>query len=95
MSNMSLSYREGLLEDLRTPSEAAAYLNAALEDGSYDGFLMAVRDVAEAMGMSWFPEKIPDKQQKTENGANLSNLFVLLKNMGLELAVKEVVSEGR
>lgn len=79
MGNISLSYREGLLEDLRTPSEAAAYLNAALEDGAYDGFLMAVRDVAEAMGMPWFPEKIPNKQQKTENGANLPNLFVLLK----------------
>jgi len=53
----AISYREGLLEDIRMPSDAAAYLNAALEDGSYDGFLMAVRDVAEAMGMSWFPKR--------------------------------------
>jgi len=99
MSKVSSSYREGLLEDLRMPSEAAAYLNAALEDGSYDGFLMAVRDVTEAVGMSWFPEQVPNRQKKShttvsENDADLSNLFVLLKNMDLELAVKEAVCEG-
>ena len=31
-----------LLEDLRDPSEAAAYLTAALEDGSPDVFLLAL-----------------------------------------------------
>jgi len=37
---------------LADPEEAAAYLNAALEDGDQQVFLLALRDVAEARGMS-------------------------------------------
>ena len=40
MSKASRPYKEGLLEDLRDPSEAVAYLTAALEDGSPDVFRM-------------------------------------------------------
>ena len=29
----SVSYKEGLLEDLKDPKEAVAYLDAALEEG--------------------------------------------------------------
>lgn len=44
------SYRENLLESLRNPDEAAAYLNACLEDGDGRVFLLALRDVADARG---------------------------------------------
>lgn len=54
MSKASRPYKEELLEDLRDPSEAAAYLTAALEDGSPNVFLLALRDVAEAHGMKQF-----------------------------------------
>jgi probable addiction module antidote protein len=43
-------YREGLLESLRNPDEAAHYLNACLEDGDSRVFLLALRDVANAHG---------------------------------------------
>lgn len=46
----SKSYQEELVEDLKDPSEAAAYLNAALEDEDPRVFLSALRDVAEAHG---------------------------------------------
>ena len=37
MSKTSISYRNGLLKDLKDNGEAAAYLNAALEDGGCGG----------------------------------------------------------
>ena len=37
MSKTSISYKNGLLKDLKNPGEAAAYLNAALEDGGGGG----------------------------------------------------------
>ena len=46
----SVDYREGLLESLKNPREAIEYLNAALEDGDKDVFLLALRDVVEAWG---------------------------------------------
>lgn len=46
-------YREDLLAALRDPSEARDYLNAALEDGNQDVFLLALRDVVDAnLGMT-------------------------------------------
>ena len=56
LSRSNRPYKEELLEDLRNPSEAAAYLTAALEDGSPDVFLLALRDVAEAHGMKRLAE---------------------------------------
>ena len=52
MKRTSVSYKAGLKKDLADPEEASAYLNAALEEGSQDIFLMALRDVAEARGVT-------------------------------------------
>ena len=46
MKKIHVDYEAALQADLGDPAEAAAYLNAALEDGSQDEFLMALRDVA-------------------------------------------------
>src|SRR5450432_3253319 len=46
----TVSYREGLLESLRNPEDAAHYLNACLEDEDPRVFLLALRDVADAHG---------------------------------------------
>jgi len=48
----TVKYKEQLKQSLKDPAEAAAYINAALEDGDTDVLLMALRDVAEAHGMS-------------------------------------------
>lgn len=46
----SVPYRKFLIEDLKDPQEAAAYLNAMLETGHRMAFLSALRDVATARG---------------------------------------------
>lgn len=46
----SKDYEEHLLESLKDPEEAAAYINAAMEDEDVDVFLLALRDVAKARG---------------------------------------------
>ena len=43
-------YRDELDEVLQDPEEAAAYLDASLEDGDPEVFLIAVRDVVRARG---------------------------------------------
>lgn len=46
----TVSYNERLYERLKNPKEAAAYLNAALENEDPRIFLIALKDVAEAHG---------------------------------------------
>lgn len=43
-------YTERLIQDLKDPAEAAAYLEAALEEGDREALLMAMRHVAAAHG---------------------------------------------
>ncbi len=45
-------YRESLLKALKDPREAAEYVNAAIAEEDLDTLLLALRDVAEAQGMS-------------------------------------------
>ena len=51
MPKRTSSFRDELLASLVDPQEAAAYLNAAIED-SDEMFLIALRDVAEAKQMA-------------------------------------------
>jgi probable addiction module antidote protein len=44
------SYKEHLLKSLQDPEEAAAYLDACLEDDDPRVFLLALKHVAEARG---------------------------------------------
>lgn len=44
------SYPDHLIESLKDPEEAAGYLNAALEGGDIDVFLLALRNVIQAQG---------------------------------------------
>ncbi|MBI3064307.1 MAG: putative addiction module antidote protein, partial [Deltaproteobacteria bacterium] len=46
----SKSYQSGLLESLKDPTEAVEYLNAALEDGEPEVFLLALRNVVDSYG---------------------------------------------
>jgi probable addiction module antidote protein len=46
----SVSYHEELIQYLKNPNDACAYLNAALEEGDRKHFLIALRNVAEAQG---------------------------------------------
>ena len=46
----SKKYQDGLIESLKDPTEAAQYLNAALEDREPEVFLLALRDVVDSFG---------------------------------------------
>lgn len=73
MKKATAKYAEGLKEALKSPDEAAAYLNAALEDGSQEAFLLALRDVAEARGIS---------NVARQSKLNRENLYRILSNKG-------------
>jgi len=51
------TYREDLLVRLKNPEYAREYLNAALADDDHRVFLIALRDVADAHGMSRLAER--------------------------------------
>ena len=92
----SRPYRDSLLEALRDPQEAAAYLDAALEAGDREAFLLALRHVAEAQlgSMSRLAERTGLSREslyRTLSGAGnpeLMSLTKLLQAVGLRLAVE-------
>ena len=50
MRKKTKKYKEHLLEALKDPKEAIAYLNACLEDEDPEVFLLALKDVTDAWG---------------------------------------------
>jgi len=46
----SIDYQTYLVESLKNPEEAAGYLNAALEGGDTETFLLALQNVIKAQG---------------------------------------------
>ena len=68
------SYKAELLVSLKNRREAVSYLNAALEDGDPELFLLALRDVAEAQGGM---TEIAGK-----SGLNRENLYRMLSEKG-------------
>ena len=94
MSVVTKSYRDSLFESLQDPAEAAAYLDAALEDEDSRVFLLALRDVAEARGISWVATEADLNRESlyrmlSEDGnPRLSSLDALLRALGLRLAVE-------
>jgi probable addiction module antidote protein len=93
MHNRTKDYRKSLLHDLQDPGEAAAYLTAALEEGESTVFLLALRDVADAKGMSTIAAKAQLNRENlyrmlSEQGnPQLDSLTALLDALDLCLAV--------
>jgi probable addiction module antidote protein len=94
MKKTSVSYETGLKEDLTDPKEAAAYLNAALEDGSKEVFLLALRDVVESIGITKIAKEAMLNRENlyrilSEKGnPQLTSLNSLLGTLGLKLAIE-------
>jgi probable addiction module antidote protein len=92
--NRSKSYKELLHERLKSPEEAAAYLNAALEDEDPGVFLVALRDIAEANGGMTYLAREAHLNRETlyrtlskRGNPTLVNLRSLLSTVGLEIVV--------
>jgi probable addiction module antidote protein len=94
MPRQSESYKEYLFERLKSPEEAAGYLNAALEEGDMVLLLMALRDVAEARGIARVAAEANLNRENVyrmlseEGNPRLSSLCALLRALGIELQVK-------
>lgn len=94
----SRAYREVLLERLKDPSEAAAYLNAALQDDDTRVFLVALRDIVDANGGISMLAKETELNRETlyktlsmRGNPTIENLILMLDTLGFELQVKEAV----
>ena len=98
MPKRTKDYEADLVEKLKDAEFAVEYLNASLEDseeGAEERFLMALRQVAKAHGMTTVAEKSGMARQAmyralSESGnPELSSLKALLDAMGLKLAVEK------
>ncbi|OFZ15550.1 MAG: putative addiction module antidote protein [Bdellovibrionales bacterium RBG_16_40_8] len=96
MAKKTREYEADLIEQLKDAEFAVEYLNASLEDsddGADERFLMALRQVAKAHGMTNISEKSGMARQAmyralSESGnPELSSLKAVLDAMGLCLAV--------
>lgn len=94
------NYQDALKEALKDPAEAAAYLEAAFLDEDEAGFLMALRNVAEAHGIARVAEQTGlgrESLYKTlsENGnPKLSTLRSLLDAIGVRMTFTVGASSG-
>jgi probable addiction module antidote protein len=94
MKKITEKYENNLKADLRDPDEAAEYLNAALEDGSQEVFLMALKDVANAKGISEIARETKLNRENlyrilsTKGNPNLKSLNSVLHSVGLKLSVE-------
>lgn len=89
------SYQRDLIDSLKDPCEAAAYLNAAIEEGDRSVFLLALRNVAEACGgMAALAEKTNLSRESLyrmlskKGNPEIKSLYTLLHAMGLRLAIE-------
>jgi DNA-binding phage protein len=88
------SYKSYLIESLTDPTEAAAYLDAVLEDGDLEHIVLALKNVSEARRSRLDNSNEPDPawencdrlldQGKTPE---LSAILALLNELGLKLSV--------
>ena len=89
-----------MLENLTDPAEAAAYLNMTLEDGDQQVFLLALRDVAEARGMSLVAREARLNRENMyrmlspAGNPQMSSLNALLRSIGLWLTVEAAPPVG-
>src|SRR5215510_2233523 len=93
MSRLTKNYRESLLQALQDSQEAAEYLTAALAESDSATFLLTLRDVADARGMSTLAAKARLNRENlyrmlSEHGnPQLDSLTALLDALDLRLAV--------
>jgi len=93
------SYRDDLLESLKNPEEAAAYLDAALEGGDRTAFLLAIKDVTDANGgvkevaaLAHLNRETLYRTLSANGNPKLTSLDSILHAVGLRLSVEPSVS---
>ena len=91
----SVNYHPLLIEALKQPKEAEAYVAVALEQGDPKMFLVALRNVAEARGgigkvaaKSKLNRESLYRMLSKKGNPTLSSLTALLKTLGFRLAIE-------
>lgn len=98
---LTASYEDYLIESLKDPREAKEYLNAALEDEDYRVFLLALRNVADAFGITKIATKAGLNRENiyrmlSRNGnPSISSLFPLLHAIGVRLNTELAKAEPK
>lgn len=98
MTRKTGNYDTYHLEWLKVPENAAAFLNAVIEDNDREAFLLALRDVAQAQGgMTAIAEKTHVsrsslyKTLSKRGNPEFRNIANLLHGMGLRLTVEPAI----
>ncbi len=95
MMARSGDYQESLIEALADPVEAAEYLNAALEEGDRELFLLCLKNVVQAHGgMSKLAKESTLNRESLyrmlskKGNPKISSLDALLQAMNLKLVIQ-------
>jgi probable addiction module antidote protein len=93
----SLRYENWLIEQLKDPAEAAAYLEAVIEEGDQAALMLALRQVAMARGgIAEIARKAKLTREATyrmlsrSGNPELRSLASVLRAAGLRISVKPV-----
>ncbi|MDE0519040.1 MAG: putative addiction module antidote protein [Bdellovibrionales bacterium] len=96
MKQRTKKYEDSLIESLKNPVEAAAYLTVHIEDNSKysnETFLLALQDVAKAYGIKEVSKKAKvgrESLYKTLSGSvnpKLNTLRSILDSVGLKMTI--------
>lgn len=98
----TIDYQEYLIESLKDPEEAAAYMKVALEEYEQDGdsevFLLALRNVAEAQGgLSMLAEKTRLNRQNLyralsgKGNPTFQTLDRIIHALGFRLSIEPIL----
>ncbi len=93
----AVDYESLLLARLKDPAEAAAYVEAAIDEGDQPALMMALRRVAQAQGgisklarKSKLTREATYRMLSASGNPELSSLTAILDAAGLRLSVKPV-----
>ena len=93
----SVPYEPRLIASLKDPHEAAAYLEAAIEDGDQGALMLALRHVAQAQGgvaavarKSKLTREATYRMLSKPGNPELRSLTAILGAAGLRLSVKPI-----
>lgn len=96
-SKSSVSHEAWLLEHLKDPAEAAAYVEAAIDEGDQPALMMALRNVALAQGgiskiarKSKLTREATYRMLSASGNPELRSLTAILGAAGLSLSVKPI-----
>ncbi|OGA57700.1 MAG: putative addiction module antidote protein [Betaproteobacteria bacterium RIFCSPLOWO2_12_FULL_65_14] len=86
-----------MIDQLRDPEEAAAYLEAVIEEGDQAAIMLAIRNVAQARGgiakvakKAKLTREATYKMLSKSGNPELRSLKALLAATGLRIAVKPI-----